>query len=510
MPEYTAPGVYVEENAVTSAAIEGVSTSTAAFLGETVRGPVRPILVTSVVEYQRWFGGELGADRYLPDAVRGFFANGGRRVVIARVVSRSAATAQADCGASFTLRAVGPGAWGARVFVMIGESTKQVSSPAGLLPVGLRVRVAYYDAVPPEGPCDWFAGVANATSPAHFEEFDNLVVDATGPDGWERWLNGSSLIELDRSAPGLNGGPPDRGLYRLAGGSDGTSALDAVDFQGQPDGVDGFAQGLEALSGETYREVSVVHAPAASFEVARAIIEHCERLRYRFAIIDAGPGPLAPGFDPRSAIADSTRAALYHPWIEVADPSGAPQRRQVPPGGCIAGIYARTDSQRGVHKAPANEIVVGALGLTAAIGQATDDALNLRHVNVIRSLAGRGIRVMGARTLSSDAEWKYVNVRRLLIYLERSIDEGTQWVVFEPNSCPLWTKAVNAIERFLLECWRSGALQGRKPEEAFFVRCDETTMTQDDIANGRLICLIGVAPIKPAEFLIFRVGQRTA
>lgn len=510
MPEYTAPGVYVEEKAVASPAIGGVSTSTAAFLGETVRGPVRPTLVMSAVEYQQEFGGDLRAERYLPDAVRGFFANGGRRLYVARVVSRSAATAQADCGSGFILRAVGPGAWGARVFVTIDESTKQVSSPAGLVPVGLRVRVAYYDAVPPEGPGDWFAGVATATSPAHFEEFDNLIVNGSAADEWKRWLSGSSLIELDRSALGQTGGLPDPGLYRLAGGSDGASALDVVDFQGQPDGVDGFAQGLAALSGEAYREVSVVHAPAASFEVARAIIEHCERLRHRFAIIDAGPGPLPPGFDPRSAIADSTRAALYYPWIEVADPSGVPRSRQVPPGGFIAGIYARTDSQRGIHRAPANEIVVGALGLTEAIGQATGDELNLRHVNVIRSLAGRGIRVMGARTLSTDAEWKYVNVRRFLIYLERSIDEGTQWAVFEPNSRPLWTKAAHAIEQFLLECWRSGALQGRKPEEAFFVRCDETTMTQDDIADGRLLCLIGVAPITPGEFLIFRVGQRTA
>ena len=506
MPEYLAPGVYVEEIRLGPRPIEGVSTSVAAFLGETARGPLRPILVTGFGEYQRWFGGDVDAGKYLPDAVRAFFDNGGQRLYIARVASRVATTAQADCGSGFTLRATGPGSWGARVFVLIGDSTARTPTPSGSVPLGIRVRVACYDAEPVGDPRDWFAAVASAASPAYSEDFDDLVVDQAPPDGW---LKASSLVELHRSSTAPVGAQPDRGLHRLSGGADGAAVLQVADYQGQPARPDGAAQGLEALTWPECRDVSVVHAPAVPFEVARALIAHCEALKYRFAIIDAGPGPLPTGFDPRSAIADTTRAALYYPWIEVADPSALPGKR-VPPGGFIAGIYARSDNQRGVHKAPANESLLGALGLTEEIGVTDGGALNDLHVNVIRKFPGRGIRVWGARTLSSDSLWKYVNVRRLLIYLERSIDEGTQWVVCEPNAERSWTAVVNAITNFLRTCWRSGMLQGRTEQEAFFVRCDQTTMTRDDIANGRLICVIGVAAVKPAEFVIFRIAQRTA
>jgi hypothetical protein len=173
----------------------------------------------------------------------------------------------------------------------------------------------------------------------------------------------------------------------------------------------------------------------------------------------------------------------------------------------MVGIYARSDQERGVHKAPANEVVRGAMELEFRITKGEQDILNPRHINCIRFFPGRGIRVWGARTTILDTLWKYINVRRLFIYIEESIEEGTQWVVFEPNDQKLWARVIQTITQFLTRVWRDGALMGTTPEEAFFVKCDRTTMTQDDIDNGRLICVIGIAPVKPAEFVIFRIAQ---
>jgi hypothetical protein len=207
---------------------------------------------------------------------------------------------------------------------------------------------------------------------------------------------------------------------------------------------------------------------------------------------------------------------VYHPWLEILDPTqrtaqGAPPARlQLPPSGSVCGIYARTDITRGVFKAPANEPLLGLVKLENNINKARQDVLNPEGINALRFFEGRGNRVWGARTVSSDPEWMYINVRRLFIYLEHSIDKGTQWAVFEPNNERLWANVRHTIEDFLLVTWKTGALMGTKPEEAYFVRCDRTTMTQNDLDNGRLICLIGVSPTKPAEFVIFRIGQWTA
>ncbi|MCU0889056.1 MAG: phage tail sheath subtilisin-like domain-containing protein [Rubritepida sp.] len=200
---------------------------------------------------------------------------------------------------------------------------------------------------------------------------------------------------------------------------------------------------------------------------------------------------------------DSKYAALYHPWLVIPAPGGASgETALLSPEGAMAGIYARSDIERGVHKAPANEVVRGILRFSRNVTRGDQDVLNPEGVNCLRFFEGRGQRVWGARTISSDPEWTYVNVRRLFIYLEHSIDRGTQWAVFEPNNETLWLRIRLTIESFLTEVWRTGALMGTKPEEAFFVRCDRTTMTQSDLDNGRLICLIGVAPTKPAASII--------
>jgi phage tail sheath protein FI len=226
-------------------------------------------------------------------------------------------------------------------------------------------------------------------------------------------------------------------------------------------------------------------------------------------VIDSDKSTPAADQNPRNAVTDSKYAAFYYPWILTSDPrSGA--RKLIPPGGHVLGVYARSDTERGVFKAPANEIVRGALELHDDINDDLQGVLNPKGVNAIRSFPGRGIRVWGARTISSDALWKYVSVRRLFIFLERSIYEGTQWVVFEPNDDKLWARVVDTIRLFLRTQWRLGALFGRTEQEAFFITCDRTTMTQDDILNGRLICEIGIAPVRPAEFVIFRIFQNTA
>ena len=347
------PGIFVQNIRIQPQPIEGVSTSTAAFLGETQFGPTTPTLVTSWLDYEKLFGGYFGEGKYLPYAVEGFFLNGGKRCYISKLA-----------------------------------------------------------------------------------------------------------------------------------GSDYSAALACLE------GID---------------EVSIVYSPNAQAVpgLADALINHCERLRNRFVIFDSLKGQdVSSVSKPRA----SSFAALYYPWIQVKE-AGTGRFCLVPSGGHIAGIYARTDIEKGVHKVPANELVKGAVDLEFAVNQRQQDILNPQGVNCIRAFAGRGILVWGARTLSSDPEKKYVNVQRLLIYLEQSITKGTAWSAFELNNEATWAKVKSAIENFLTQTWTAGMILGASQQEAYFVKCDRSTMTQNDIDNGRLIALIGVAPVKPAEFIIFRITQ---
>ena len=254
---------------------------------------------------------------------------------------------------------------------------------------------------------------------------------------------------------------------------------------------------------------------AGALALPGAVISQCERLKDRFAIVSA-PGHLADVSSIRPP-RDTAYAAFYYPWIRIVS-AGSKDSVLMPASGHVAGIYARTDLERGVHKAPANEVVRGLDcdgthdPLEFFISKSEQEVLNPRGVNVIRDFRseGRGVRVWGARTMSSDPEWKYISVRRFFIFVEESIDEGTQWVVFEPNSEATWSIVRRTVTDFLRRLWRNGALVGVTEDDAFFVKCDRTTMTQDDIDNGRLICLIGMAPLRPAEFVIFRIGQKTA
>jgi uncharacterized protein len=269
-------------------------------------------------------------------------------------------------------------------------------------------------------------------------------------------------------------------------------------------------------------DISIVAAPGLSdFDtiaagVNQALIGHAEARRsYRIAVLDPPSKQEISDVQGIKSKIDSKYAALYYPWVRVSNPLAGtdpmqPTEIDLPPSGHVCGIYARSDVQRGVWKAPANETVTGALGVQRGVSYGEQELLNPLGINCIRALPNRGIRVWGARTISSDPEWKYVNIRRYFLYLESSIDRGTQWAVFEPNGEALWANVRTTISDFLYNEWVNGALLGANPKEAYFVRCDRSTMTQNDLDNGRLVCLIGVAAIKPAEFVIFRIGQKTA
>jgi phage tail sheath protein FI len=310
--------------------------------------------------------------------------------------------------------------------------------------------------------------------------------------------------------------------YLTEGGAD--AAVAATEFAGLPvddEHSDRGPTGLSALG--TIDDIAIVAVPDTgrftgdeAGQVVTDLIGHCEKLRYRVAVVDPPQGLSISGVRAFRTAFDSSYGALYYPWVEIIDPRATPEpgapppKLPLPPSGFVAGVYARTDIDRGVHKAPANEIIRSISGFESAVTYGQQGVLNPDGINALRFFPGRGNRIWGARTLSSDPEWKYVNVRRLFVYLEHSIDKATQWAVFEPNNERLWGSIRRAVEDFLFVRWRDGALLGTRPEEAYFVRCDRTTMSQNDLDNGRMICLVGVAPTYPAEFVIFRIGQWTA
>jgi phage tail sheath protein FI len=520
MPEYLHPGVYIEEIERGPRPIEGVATSTAAFLGETERGPTKPRLVTSYNDYKRWFGGVFNPNKYMPYAVSGFFENGGKRVFISRIVASPAqATTATITFGDLVVNAVGPGGFGNRIFVEIKQSTTKIPDPAQPnanppppVPVGIRVQVAYWSTVP-NGftPFNPITDTKTLPRPALVEDFDDLVFDEASADYFAKRVNdNSALITLGLVANPAQ--PPSVPINSgmLANGNDAGTAPSPDDFNGN-DPDPSKRTGLAALLLDDYREVALVYEPGITDkDHLTNLISHCENQRYRFAVIDCAPNAGDPNsVDPRTNIQQTQYAAFYYPWIWISDPqTGA--RKKVPPGGHMLGIYARTDIERGVFKAPANEVVRGALDLEYAVDEVTQDGLNPRGVNAIRNFPGSGILLWGARTLSANSLWKYVSVRRLFIFLEHSIYDGTQWVVFEPNDERLWARVIDTITLFLRGQYRAGALMGATEKEAFFVTCDRTTMTQDDILNGRLVCEIGIAPVRPAEFVIFRIFQNTA
>ena len=529
MPEYLSPGVYIEEVETGAMPIAGVGTSTAGFLGETERGPTDPTLVTSYADFRRVFGGraqwnfgddpESERSSNLTYAVEGFFRNGGTRCYIARIAQNDptndddAVAAESALSNEVTATAVGPGLWGNNVLLTVE------ASPLGSERFNLRVRYWYAGipadaATPPDNPDE-----ANVPDPDVEELYADLSLEERSTDYYATSINGSSdLVQVTEGATVI---PAPEGPIALreetAGADAGAVGLD--DFGG-------YETEMVTPSGETrikrtgltgfgeVDEIAIVCAPDETvFDGLRQeVVNHCQDAEDRFAVLQANqgqkPGDLSEGGLPDGTISDRGFAAFYYPWLRVLDPLTNVETL-VPPGGHVAGLFARTDTERGVHKAPANEQLRGVQGLEHTIRKVDQDGLNPKGINCIRSFRGSGIRVWGARTTSPRTTWRYVNVRRLFLYLEESIDEGTQWAVFEPNDEKLWARVKQSVSNFLTGAWRDGALMGTTPEEAFYVRCDRSTMTQTDIDLGRLIVEVGVAPVKPAEFVIFRITQWT-
>lgn len=504
MPQYLSPGVYVEEVESGSRPIEGVGTAVAAFVGLARQGPMNePTLVTNWSQFAQAFGGFDGS--YLGHAVYGYFLNGGGSCYVVRVGGDGAAPA-------------------ARAELMTGTDATlgayQVSAlEAG--PAGNNLSVEVTEASPPAegagaGDADTFKLVVRRDGKVT-EEFDGLSIKR-GKQNAVTVVNAQSkLIRLESIATGTALEKPAPGSVTLGGGGAVAPArLSPDDYVGDSADRTGFG-GLEAIDPVTMVCVpdlmSAYQLGMIDLEgvqaVQLAMIAHCELMADRVAILDPPPGLNAQQIREwrvDKAGYDSKYAALYWPWVKVFDP-GSGQAVLVPPSGHVAGIWGRNDDTRGVHKAPANENIRGALSLEIQITKAEQDLLNPQGVNCIRAFPGRGIRVWGARTLSSDPAWRYLNVRRLFNYLEESILSGTQWAVFEPNDDSLWAKMRRTIAAFLVNEWRKGALFGLTPDEAFYVRCDDETNPAEGIDAGEVVCEIGVAPVKPAEFVIFRLSQ---
>ena len=500
MPEYFAPGVYVEERETGAMPIAGVGTSTAGFVGQAERGPVAPQFVTSYAAFERLYGGPVEAS-YLAHAVDGFFRNGGSRCYVARVSGDDeSATAALGDGSTdrLTVTANGPGEWGERVGVLVDEASLGEDGT-------FKLTVRYWRE--PEDPGG--APTVEAQGDPDAEEvYDNLTDDPSSSNFYESVINeSSSLIDVERE----DAGAPATDADTFLSWSGSQTAATRADYQGTDSETEP-RTGLAAF--KEVDDIAIVCVPdevkSDLADVSDDVVAHCEGMKDRFAVLQTQRNATLDEMQPGNQTPASQKgyAAVYAPWVSVYDRT-TNRKVTVPPGGHVAGVYARSDAERGVHKAPANEQLRGVEALDRTFTKADQEKLNPRGVNCIRSFRGRGILVWGARTTSPNPLWKYVNVRRLFLYLEESVDEGTQWAVFEPNDEPLWARVRQSVSNFLTTAWRDGALAGSTPEEAFYVTCDRTTMTQDDIDNGRLIVEIGVAPVKPAEFVIFRISQWT-
>ncbi|MBI5879530.1 MAG: phage tail sheath family protein [Chloroflexi bacterium] len=551
MPEYLSPGVYMEEVDRGPKPIEGVGTAMACFVGftekaqlsERVSGDLvtrdllnRPQLVTNWSQYAERFGGFVDG-AYTPHAVYGYFLNGGSRcyVVSVRTIPRAqAALLGSDGKPQLLVRAKTAGFGGAKLRVSVTGATQVAAPAADKKPAAAKGKEGDGPDTPP-APAAPAAGGGGFTLTVERERSgggwraeetlkDIALGEVTREDGSKgiavmyKDNRGSSLVDVivPDNATAVASLYPREQSQTLSIEANLLPAPALSEFQGNVEERTGI-EGLEELDDVTMVCVPdlMTSMPGQKLDlnmvkgVQTAMIAHCERMHDRVAIIDPPPG-MSPQAIKKwrmdTAGYDSSYATLYYPWVEIMDPLTS-QPRQIPPSGHMAGIWARSDNTRGVHKAPANEVVRGATGLAYNMTKGEQDTLNPNGVNCIRAFPGMGIRVWGARTLASNPSWRYLNVRRLFNFVEKSIERGTQWTVFEPNDQLLWGAIRRDVSNFLTVVWRDGALFGLAPGDAFYVKCDEELNPAASRDLGRLIIEIGIAPVKPAEFVIFRISQ---
>ncbi|MFB7056452.1 phage tail sheath family protein [Streptomyces vinaceus] len=497
MPSYLSPGVYVEEVSSGSKPIEGVGTAVCAFIGFAQKGPVNaPVLVTNWTQFVASFG-EFTEGSYLAHSVYGYFLNGGGAAYVVRLE-----TPQDLAGEAAAASAVLAGG---------ADGRRGVLGVRALAP-GAEGNTLGVEAVTGEG--EAFTLVVKRGGQV-LETFEGLTASKGPRSAVDVVRRESRLIAVQQ----MEAAAPAPGAIRLAGGVDASSGpgpLNPQVFLGSTSDRSGIA-GLEAID-----EVTVVAVPDLMACLQRglldhdgvkavqlAMIAHCELMGDRVAVLDTPPALNAQevqNWRVNETGFDSKYAALYWPWLNVLDPvTGKPA--PMPPSGHVAGVWARNDDTRGVHKAPANEVVRGALSLELSLTRKEHDQLNPLGVNCIRAFPGQGIRIWGARTMSSDPEWRYLNVRRLFNFVEKSILSGTSWVVFEPNDPKLWDSVKRTITMFLRGVWREGALFGRTPDDAFYVKCDEENNPAEAREQGILTVEIGISAVKPAEFIVFRISQ---
>ena len=513
---------------------------------------------------------EFGEYRFLAYAVEHFFINGGSRCFVSRVAPQDAKCSEGYApdkeGAAINFAAKNPGIWGDDIRIVVTPASKTktqilevvntadgkkylVKNGAGFQPGDVVVysdkeEMIYNKVVKNQDNFITFEKEfeqdvvdrnllpIKVISTCEFtlevkyndlvELYENVSFNINAANYIEKKVAKSDLITAqyvgkDSEEPQppfaafLGEGESDAAVASVSfsGGSNGSVAnISAADFIGTDNGA-GKRTGIQSFLDNDV--VSIMAVPGVTDpNVQLMLVAHCENLASRFAVLDI-PRESKKVADviAHRDIFDSNYAALYHPWLTIFDPLDK-KNIAIPPSGSMLGIYARSDNTRGVHKAPANEVVRACVGLDCQFNKGEQDILNPKGVNLIRSFPGQGIRVWGARTATSNASWKYVNVRRLFIFIEESIKANTNWAVFEPNDEVLWVRVQRTISVFLTGLWRNGSLAGGSPDEAFFVNIGRNTMSQDDIDNGRLVCVIGVAPVKPAEFVIFRISQKTS
>jgi phage tail sheath protein FI len=501
----TYPGVYIEEVPSGVRTIVGVATSITAFIGRALRGPLDdPVRVQSYAEYQRIFGG-LWAESTMSYAVQHYFLNGGRDALIVRVADGSAAAATAALASgsdTLTLEAANPGTWGNNLQAIVDYNTKDETSPVLF---NLTIQEVEDDVV------------------SAVETFRNLSVVSTDPRYVETVLEqASDLVRVLGPVPGAR---PDEsstdpnGDYvpeDFTGGDDGG----AIDFDqiAYPD-LEEDRKGLWALQDADLFNLLCIPPFDRETDVDKdtwtAALAYCKERR-AMLIVDSPsdwykPSDATTGVD--SLGLRDENAALYFPRLKMADPLQENRLEEFAACGAVAGIVARTDAQRGVWKAPAGQdaTLLGVRGLSYKMTDWENGVLNPLGVNCLRTFPVVGHVVWGARTLEGAdrlaSEWKYLPVRRLALFLEESLYRGTQWVVFEPNDEPLWAQIRLNVGAFMHNLFRQGAFQGTSPRDAYFVKCDGETTTQNDINQGIVNILVGFAPLKPAEFVIIKISQ---